>query len=751
MIRPWSSKSAIVVLVGLLLISGNVTPKVQAATTDCSFSLSPNSVTPGSDNYAVFSLTNNSAAAIHAINFNSPDSQQFTILSNSAYQWQSTNTSSQAIFQGGNLNPGQSLNFTVEFSAAGAPTNGSLLWSAQASDDPNGASPTTCSGDGSMSIASQPSQIAISSVGVIAISDHEATIEWTTDIPSTSRIDYGRQLSYDQATALDSALVTDHIVIIKNLQATAIYHYQVASTTPDGGTAAQGDNTFLTAVTPKNTYIPPVPGPTTKESAPVIQTKPGAVPILKVPTEKVAPTVSITSKLPAITKSLPTVTGVAQDNVAVARIDYSLDGGKSWLASDTSTGLGSKQASFSFTASHLDDANYSLLVRAIDTSGNVGKSAPVTVVIDRLPPIFSNLTTNFGSQTIEAADDGTLQLAVNGTYRVTGQAVGGATIVNILAHSGKGKPQSYSLIQDSQSGLWSGSMSFTQAGTFYLGVHAKDGAGNITDRQLGVVVVTPAGQITTGTQRAVKKAHLTLYYLEPSTKRWVVWDGAPYGQANPQVVKQGSYTAMVPAGQYYLKAAANGYRTVVTERFSVQRPQSINQSFNLKHTGLISLGNFTLGLPTWPAVVKATPFKQAVNKSKSSLIGNPLPAFNLPTLSGSSLQKIDLFGKPTDITLLDTWSPGGVDQLGVLAKLQQNQDIGVVPVFEGQSAQSARAYVELANLKLTGLADTDNSLAESLQAGIGPRHLFVDRTGHIKKVMVGVLSEEQILQILGGI
>jgi hypothetical protein len=741
------SKHAALLAAALVLLSSYALPSVYATTTDCAFTLSPNSVTPGSDNFAVFSLTNNSASTISSVVFTSPDSLRFTILSSSAYQWQSTTTSAQASFSGGSLSPGGTLNFTVEFSSANTATNGPLQWSAQASSDPSGANATTCSGDGSMSIASQPSQIAISNVGVIAITDHETTIEWTTDVASTSQIQYGLQTSYGQSTSLDTTLVTDHVAVITNLQASTIYHYQVTSTTPDGGTATQGDNTLLTAVSPKGVYMSPntvIPAPTITPN----HTSP--IPILKSPTETIAPTVLITSKLPGITKSFPVVSGIAQDNVAVARIDFSLDNGQTWLVATTTAGLGTQQASFSFTVDHLDDANYSLVVRAIDTSGNIGKTSPFIVVIDRLPPIFSNLTTTFGSQTIEPTADGTLQLAANGTYRVTGQAVGGPILINILAHSGKGKPQSYSLSQDSQSGLWYGSMSFTRAGTYFLSIHAKDGAGNITDRQLGSVQVAPPGRITNTTQQPLKQAKLTVYYMEPSTKQWVVWDGAPYSQSNPQLVTHGSYTAMIPAGQYYLKASAVGYRTAISERFTVTRPQSINQSFRLTHTGIISFCGLTIGLPTWANVVKVMPFAKADNKSKSALTGNSLPAFSLPTLDGGSQQKVDLFGKPTDITLLDTWSPGGVDQLSILASLQRNQDIGIVPVFEGQSAQSAHAYVELSNLKLGGLADTDNSLAESLQAGIGPRHIFVDRSGHIKKVMVGVLSEEEILHNLGG-
>jgi len=74
-----------------------------------------------------------------------------------------------------------------------------------------------------------------------------------------------------------------------------------------------------------------------------------------------------------------------------------------------------------------------------------------------------------------------------------------------------------------------------------------------------------------------------------------------------------------------------------------------------------------------------------------------------------------------------------------------------VPIFEGERAPAVAAWLQLSGAKLDGLADPDNTLSESLVAGFGPRHIFIDRSGHIKKVMVGVLSEQTILRELGGL
>ena len=731
-------------VISLLLLSLSVSPLVQAANTDCAFSVSPSSVTPGSDNYAVFTISNTSNTAISNIKIVSPNDQVFTVISNSAYQWQSSNTSNTAFFYSGNLNPNQTLNFTVEFIAGGSPT-AALNWTVQTTDDPNSTSYTTCAGDGGVAIASQPSVIAITNVSVVAISPQEVTIVWTTDVPATSAIQYGRTSDYDTTTTTDAALTTDHEVTIKNLRPTTVYHYTVISTTSDGGTASQGDNTFLTAVQQKT--VAPI---FTIIGTPA-ETKPSPVAIKAVPIEKIAPTVSLTARPPRIVNTMPRITGVGDDNEALARIEYSLNNGKSWQAVDTTKGLGTSRVSFSFQPSTTLEGNYTITVRAIDTSGNIGTLASgLDLVLDRLPPIFSNFVVTFGSQSIQADDGSQIDLAVGNNYKITGQAVGGATAINIIARDVNGKTQTFSLGQDNRSGLWSGAMSLTKNGAYRLSVKAVDGADNRTDRQLGRVAVQSTGKVTNKSQQALQKATITVYYFEPSTHRWVIWDGQPYGQQNPQPVVRGNYRLMIPAGKYYLKATANGYGTVITQRFIVKQAQSINQSFELPHHALVTIGKHAVTLPSWPKVIKVSlSGRSAITADK--LVGSSLPIFTLPTLAGGTAQKLDFFGRPTDMVLLDTWSPSSIDQLPALAATQRNRDVGIVPVFEGQSVATTNAYLQLATLNLAGLADPDSNLAESLHAGFGPRHIFFDRSGHIKKVMVGVLSEEEILQELGGL
>ena len=58
---------------------------------------------------------------------------------------------------------------------------------------------------------------AVSSVSASSITDAGATINWTTDIPADSQIDYGPTTAYGSSSALDSSLVTSHAVVLSGL------------------------------------------------------------------------------------------------------------------------------------------------------------------------------------------------------------------------------------------------------------------------------------------------------------------------------------------------------------------------------------------------------------------------------------------------------------------------------------------------------------------------------------------------------
>jgi hypothetical protein len=85
-------------------------------------------------------------------------------------------------------------------------------------------------------------------VGASGITTSGATVSWTTDVGSSSQVEYGTTTSYGSSTALDATSVTTHAVGLSGLSAGTQYHYRVKSGAPGGSLAVSGDFTFTTAL-----------------------------------------------------------------------------------------------------------------------------------------------------------------------------------------------------------------------------------------------------------------------------------------------------------------------------------------------------------------------------------------------------------------------------------------------------------------------------------------------------------------------
>jgi phosphodiesterase/alkaline phosphatase D-like protein len=86
----------------------------------------------------------------------------------------------------------------------------------------------------------------ISNVQANAVTAGNATIQWTTDVPANSQVEYGTTAGYGSSTTLDAALVTSHSQTLSGLSPNTAYHYRVRSSASSSG-AVSGDFTFTTS------------------------------------------------------------------------------------------------------------------------------------------------------------------------------------------------------------------------------------------------------------------------------------------------------------------------------------------------------------------------------------------------------------------------------------------------------------------------------------------------------------------------
>jgi len=92
---------------------------------------------------------------------------------------------------------------------------------------------------------------------VSAVTDYgNATVGWTTSKPADSLVQYGESVLLGR-TAYAPALVTNHTVLVGNLQADRDYYYQVVSTDPAGNTAVDDNQGSLYTFTTRPAPRPP--------------------------------------------------------------------------------------------------------------------------------------------------------------------------------------------------------------------------------------------------------------------------------------------------------------------------------------------------------------------------------------------------------------------------------------------------------------------------------------------------------------
>lgn len=719
---------------------------VHAAINSCSVTASPSSVAPGSNAGVTLTVTNSSSAAIQYLSIKVPTGN-FYYTGNSINGWVSGNPGdgSGVVLNGSSLNPGQSEDFPISANTA-VSNESSSNWTVSASDDPDGANPTTCTGSAGTAIAGHlpnSTDNGVSNIAVSNITASSVTVSWDSNVDTSSLVYYGKTLSYSSWSTHDRTPTSGHSVNLTGLASGTAYHFQVAGQDDSFNPYYSADGTFLTSGSAAggNTQVEPLYTP---------------IPIKAVATEHIPPSISLSTSFTQPYKVAPIINGVAADNEALAGIEYSTDGGLNWLPADKAKGLGGKSANFSFTPQGLEDGNYPLLARAIDTSGNIGTTTPATLVIDRLPPLVGGNVINVGPQVMQPGSDGTITALQGVDQKITLSAVGGPISILLVAtatgDNGKAYVQRFNLTASEESGLWSGVLGFTKAGVYTLTANAVDGAGNKTSRVLGKVNVSSSGRTIDSDIKQAVPSTVAVYYQEPESHTWVLWDGAAFGQRNPQKTnRSGKFSLFLPAGKYYLKATAPGYHTLISSIIHATQPTPVTANLELRQLHGPHLAGHYL---TWPSlgVQRLTFAKQLSSASQlNALVGRQVPDFNLTDTTGASVRTIDLLGRPTLISFNATWAPGAAEQLGALSKLQANSDFNILPVALQEGRGRVQAYTDIANVKLKWLVDPDSTLSINYNVLSLPMHYFVDRKGVVRQVVVGVLTEKQLTDRLAGL
>src|SRR5271155_548481 len=225
-----------------------------------------------------------------------------------------------------------------------------------------------------------------STPSVSTVSSTSAAITWTTNIASSSQVVYGPTTAYGQSTPLDNTMVTSHSVTLANLTPGVQYHYQCQSQAADGSTSTAPDQTFTAGAS----------GDTTPPAVAIISPINGA-------------TVSGTV----------TMAADATDNVAVANVQFQLDG------NNFGSPITAAPYSLPWDTTASTNGNHTVAAVATDTSGNSATSAveSITVSNAQSSPPPAGPTVSITSP----ANNST----VNGTVTVSAAASDSAGIASV--------------------------------------------------------------------------------------------------------------------------------------------------------------------------------------------------------------------------------------------------------------------------------------------------------------------------------
>jgi len=102
-----------------------------------------------------------------------------------------------------------------------------------------------------------------------------------------------------------------------------------------------------------------------------------------------------------------------------------------------------------------------------------------------------------------------------------------------------------------------------------------------------ILVVDPEGYIyektTDNKETRIENAKVSIYWLNPDTKKYELWPAKDFQQTNPQITDiTGKYSFLVPPGTYQLKIESPDYVAYQGQSFEVQEGSGIHQNIELK-------------------------------------------------------------------------------------------------------------------------------------------------------------------------
>ncbi len=128
--------------------------------------------------------------------------------------------------------------------------------------------------------------------------------------------------------------------------------------------------------------------------------------------------------------------------------------------------------------------------------------------------------------------------------------------------------------------------------------------------------------------------------------------------------------------------------------------------------------------------------------SQTARIGQPAPSWSEPSLPGPQLTLASLHGKAVYLNFFATWCPPCNQEAPAIDALQRrygDRGLQVVGVDVLENAAKAGQFRAQHHLSYPVVVDA-GTLRDQYNVNGLPVHVFIDRTGVVRKIVVGELS-----------
>lgn len=127
-------------------------------------------------------------------------------------------------------------------------------------------------------------------------------------------------------------------------------------------------------------------------------------------------------------------------------------------------------------------------------------------------------------------------------------------------------------------------------------------------------------------------------------------------------------------------------------------------------------------------------------------LGKPAPDFTEPLVHGGTLAMSSLKGKPVYLNFFATWCPPCNEEapdVNAVARMYAPKGLDVIGVDVLENAKKAASFVAEHHLTYPAVVD-DGALRDAYNINGMPMHVFIDRDGIVRKIVVGELSKAQM-------